>query len=327
MIIRFSLRYCAILKKSSTNKEKFNIDKSKYGVIMSAYRGVQNLKPEKDNFIMKKSLNAWTVDDTYDFEKTFAAVKGAGFDGIELNVDAVGRSAHSITMETTDEELLEIRALSEKYGLPVVSISTSLTNGGNCAPEYWDEYRALIRKQLLAAKLLGAKGILTAPADSRGSATLAKARKSTVDFYKEMKDEIEKTGLIVGLENVWNGLFTSPFDMISVIDEIGSPNVKAYFDAGNMIAFSCSEHWAEALAGYIAFVHVKDYHRNGGINSGGVWKEITEGDANWEKIIREIKKGGFDGYVTGEVSGKTPDMTNEEYYARVAGNIAEIISY
>ncbi len=276
---------------------------------------------------MKKALNAWTVDSSYDFEKTFEAVKQAGFDGIELNIDAVGRSAHSITMETTEKELLEIRAISEKYDLPVISISTSLTNGGNCAPEYWDEYRALIRKQLLAAKTLGAKGILTAPAASRGTATLAAARKNTVRFFKEMKDEIEKTGLIVGLENVWNGLFISPFDITSVLDEIASPNVKAYFDAGNMIAFSCSEHWTEVLAGYIGFVHVKDYHRAGGINSGGEWKEITEGDANWKKIIPELKKGGFDGYLTGEVFGKADDMTNEEYYARVAGNISEIISY
>lgn len=282
------------------------------------------IKEETD---MKKSLNAWTVEPEFDFEATFAAVKKAGFDGIELNVDAPGHSAHSITMEMTVKELLEIRALSEKYSLPVVSISTSLTNGLNCAPEYWDEYRALIRHQLLAAKILGAKGILTAPADSKGNATLKTARKSTVDFFKEMKSEIEKTGLIVGLENVWNGLFTSPFDMTSVIDEIDSPNVKAYFDAGNMIAFSCSEHWAEVLAGYVAFVHVKDFHRNSCINSGGVFKEITEGDADWEKIIRELKKGGFDGYVTGEVNGKTPEMTPDEYYANVCANIAEIIKY
>ena len=102
---------------------------------------------------------------------------------------------------------------------------------------------------------------------------------------------------------------------------------KAYFDAGNMIAFSCSEHWAEVLAGYVAFVHVKDFHRNNGVNSGGVLKEITEGDANWEKIIHELKKGGFDGYVTGEVNGKTPEMTPDQYYANVCANIAEIIKY
>ncbi len=276
---------------------------------------------------MKKALNAWTVDPSYDFEKTFSAVKNAGFDGIELNIDTNGSSAHSLTPETDKETLLSLRALSEKYGLKVVSVSTSLTNGGNCAPEYWDEYRSLIRKQLEAAKLLGAEGILTAPAASRGDTTLYMSRRNTVRFFKDMKDEIEESGLIVGLENVWNGLFISPFDMTSVLDDIGSDNIKAYFDAGNMIAFSCSEHWAEALAGYVGFVHVKDYKRSNGINSGGVWKDITEGDADWKKIIPALEKGGFDGYLTGEVFKSSDEMTCEEYYSKVARNISEIIGY
>lgn len=277
---------------------------------------------------MKKALNAWTVDPAYDFEKTFSSVKNAGFDGIELNIDAKGSSAHSLAPDTDEETLRSLRSLSEKYDLKIVSVSTSLTNGGNCAPEYWDDYRALIRKQLEAARLLGADGILTAPAASRGSATLVEARKNTVRFFRDMKEEIEGTGLTVGLENVWNGLFISPFDMTSVLDEIGSKNVKAYFDAGNMIAFSCSEHWAEALEGYVGFVHVKDYKRNNGINSGGVWKDVTEGDANWRLIIPALEKGGYDGYLTGEVFKDSSDnMTNEEYYAKVARNISEIISY
>ena len=41
---------------------------------------------------MKRALNAWTVDSALSMEETFAAVAAAGFEGIELNVDAEGKS-------------------------------------------------------------------------------------------------------------------------------------------------------------------------------------------------------------------------------------------
>ncbi len=275
---------------------------------------------------MKKSLNAWTVEGSLNFEETFAAVSAAGFDGIELNVDSSG--VHSITMSTTKEEFAAIRALSEKYNLPVVSISTSLWGAKMSHPDEWEAGRALMRKQLEAAAELGAGGILVVPGGGMNSEyTLAAARKNSIEFMKSMKDEIEEIGIFVGVENVWNGFFLSPYDMASFIDEVGSPKIGAYLDAGNMLAFSISEYWVEVLGSRIGCVHVKDYLRNGGLNSGGTWQDITHGSANWKAIIPELKKAGFDGYLTGEVFKADADMSWPDYYKKVAGEIAEICTY
>ena len=275
---------------------------------------------------MKKSLNAWTVDGSLGMEAMFEAVSRAGFDGIELNVDRPG-GAHALSMETTKEELAGIRALSEKYSLPVVSISTSLSGGMSGIPERWGEYRRLLRKQIEIAKALGASGILTVPGGMGGDITLKTARENSIAFYRSVRDEIEESGIFVGLENVWNGFFLSPFDMTSMLEEIGSKKIGAYFDAGNMLAFSVSEYWAEVLAGWIGCVHVKDYQRAGGINSGGEFVDITHGSANWKAIVPALKKGGFDGYLTGEVGKSDPDMSWDDYYKKVAGEIGEIIRY
>ncbi|MBQ3638613.1 MAG: sugar phosphate isomerase/epimerase [Clostridia bacterium] len=275
---------------------------------------------------MKKSLNAWTVDGSLGMEAMFEAVSRAGFDGIELNVDRPG-GAHALSMETTKEELAGIRALSEKYSLPVVSISTSLSGGMSGIPERWGEYRRLLRKQIEIAKALGASGILTVPGGMGGDITLKTARENSIAFYRSVRDEIEESGIFVGLENVWNGFFLSPFDMTSMLEEIGSKKIGAYFDAGNMLAFSVSEYWAEVLAGWIGCVHVKDYKRAGGINSGGEFVDITHGSANWKAIVPALKKGGFDGYLTGEVGKSDPDMSWDDYYKKVAGEIGEIIQY
>lgn len=274
---------------------------------------------------MKKSLNAWTVEGSLNFEETFAAVSAAGFDGIELNVD--GSGAHSITLSTTKEEFAAIRTLSAKYNLPVVSISTSLWGAKMGHPDEWDAGRELMRKQLEAASELGAKGILVVPGGMGGEYTLSTVRKNSIDFMKSMKDEIEATGIFVGVENVWNGFFLSPYDMASFIDEVGSKKIGAYLDAGNMLAFSVSEYWVEVLGSSIGCVHVKDYKRNGGLNSGGTWQDITHGSANWQAIIPALKKAGFDGYLTGEVFKADDNMTFENYYKKVAGEIATIISY
>ncbi len=274
---------------------------------------------------MKKSLNAWTVEGSLNFEEMFAAVSAAGFDGIELNVD--GSGAHSLTLSTTKEEFAAIRALSEKYNLPVVSISTSLWGAKMGHPDEWEAGRTLMLKQLEAAKELGANGILVVPGGMGGDYTLAAVRKNSIEFMESMKADIEEIGIFVGVENVWNGFFLSPYDMASFIDEVGSPKIGAYLDAGNMLAFSVSEYWVEVLGNRIGCVHVKDYLRNGGLNSGGTWQDITHGSANWQAIIPALRKAGFDGYLTGEVGKADPNMTYADYYKKVAGEIATIIEY
>jgi len=276
---------------------------------------------------MKKSLNAWSLEGNLSFEESFAAVKNAGFDGIELNLDANGSSQHSLSLDDGEERYAEIRALSEKYQLPVVSISTSM--GGQLGaedPAVVERMDKVLFKQIEAAKALGAKGILTVPGGMNGDITLNRARRNSIEFLKARLEKIEASGIIVGVENVWNGFFLSPYDMASFIDEIGSDYVGAYFDAGNMLAFSVSEYWVEVVGSRIKFVHVKDYKRNGGLNSGGTWQDITHGSADWSKIIPALKAAGFDGYLTGEVfsDGTVPFP---DYYTKVAGEIASIIEY
>lgn len=275
---------------------------------------------------MKKSLNAWSVEKALNFEETFRAVSEAGFDGIELNMDAPG-TPHGLSMEFTQADYDRIRGLSEKYNLPVVSISTSLSAGMSGIPAKHEDYRRLLLKQIEAAKALGAGGILTSPGGMGGDITLAGARRNTIAFFKNHKQELEDQGIFVGLENVWNGFFLSPFDMVSLFEEVGSSSIGAYFDAGNMIAFSVSEYWVEVLGKWIGYVHVKDYLRNKGLNSGGTWKDLTHGSADWHAIIPALRKAGFDGYLTGEVFKSDPDMSYADYYKKVASEIGEVITY
>lgn len=272
---------------------------------------------------MKKGLNAWTVNESYDFEQTFAAVAKAGFDGIELNVDMPGRSAHSLTLGTTKEEFAGIRELSKKHSLPVISISSSI-NGLSGNRALHGEYKKLLFKQIEAAKELGATGILTVPSGMSNTITMKEAYEASSDFYKSICKEVEAEGILVCLENVAAHRFLlSPYDFVSLVDQTGSPCFGSYFDAGNVLRVSEAEYWAEVLGNRIKFVHVKDYART------SVWEieraPLGDGCGNWPGIIAELKKAGFDGYLTAEVPAKHGFESDDAYYADVARRVDRLI--
>ena len=237
------------------------------------------------------------------FSEMFRIISDAGFHGIELNVDGKNSSNHSLTMDTSKDTFKEIRNLSQDYNLKIPSISTSLTGGKLASLDKTtrEAGKDIIRKQLECAAELGAGGILTVPGGKSEGLSFIEAYENSLNTIMELKSEIESIKINVGLENVWNGFFVSPFDMKNFIDEINSPYVGAYFDVGNVIAFSDAEDWIEILGPRIQKIHVKDFKRNGGINRGGLFVNLLEGDVNWDKVIPALRKIGFDGYLTAEL--------------------------
>ena len=278
---------------------------------------------------MKKALNAWTVDSKVGFRDMFSQLKEAGFDGVELNVDEAGHSDHSLTIETTDSELAEIKALSEEFQLPVTSISTSMLGGYRMGAVDEDDRelaRTVIRTQLKCAKALNAPGILIVPGGVPQQASFTRAYEQSMKMIEELKPDIDQARVNVGLENVWNGFFMSPFDMAKFIDNADHPFICAYYDVGNVIAFSWSEYWIDVLGNRIRHVHVKDFKRGsesyGGLNTGGTFVDLLEGDVNWKAVMPALRAAGYDGYLVAEVFSDTPDLN---YYKSIADAIGKII--
>jgi len=279
---------------------------------------------------MKKSINAWSVDSKTDFEDMFAQIKKAGFDGIELNIDAKPGSAHSLSMETTDKELADIKAISEKYDLPAVSISTSLwwsVNMGSASVENRDNSKKLLEKQLICAKTLGASGILVVPGGISDDVSIAEAYKNSRETLEYCKNLIEEYKIKVGVENVWNQFFMSPFDMANFIDSLDCEYITAYYDVGNNVAFSWSEDWIDILGNRISHIHIKDFKRSDGFNSGGTWVDLLQGDTNFKKIIPALRKTGWDGYLTAEIGKSDDSQTFGEFYGQTAEIEEKIIGF
>lgn len=251
---------------------------------------------------MKKCINAWSIPSNVPFEEMFKQIKTAGFDGIELNIDASGSSAHALSVDTTPEELKKIKDIAEKYELTIPSISTSQYRGflGSCSKENNETAKNLLRKQLEFAAAFGSTGILVVPGGISKEVSLKKSYEDAFETLSSMKSELNDSKIWVGLENVWNTFFMSPFDMKNFIDDLNIKSIGAYFDVGNVVSFSEPEHWIEILGNRIKKIHVKDYARCGRIYTGN-FVNLLEGTFSWKNTMVALKDAGYDDYLTVEL--------------------------
>jgi len=275
--------------------------------------------------MMKSALNAWSCPNDMDFKAMFQALKKAGFDGVELNLDLPGRSAHSLTLDTTERQLQEIKAISQDCNLPIASISSSLYQSetlGADDPAARAHTRLILETQLRFADTLGATGILIVPGGITENRSILKAWENCQESLLKMKDVIAGGKAMVGVENVWNNFFLSPVEMARFIDELNIPHLGAYFDVGNVAIFSWPEYWIEALGKRIVKVHVKDFKKSG--SNAGHFVNLLEGSIRWDKVMQALRNAGYDDYLTAELAGmpNTP-----EYLFNITKNaLDEIIS-
>lgn len=263
----------------------------------------------------------------------FKNLSECGFSAAELNIDREGASAHSLTMDTTEAELYDIKKEADSCGISIAGVSTSLYGGlmGSPVKEEREEAKAVLRKQLTAAAALGAECVLAVPgADIAGGADIAEAYQNAYQTLSEMKAEIEEAKIYVCLENVWNAFFTSAFDMKNFIDRLDSPYIKAYYDVGNTVAFSDTVSWINILGERIKRVHIKGYKRNigvfGALNGGGDFVDLLDGDIDWRGVINALKKAGYESFLTAEVAPTKKYADMREYYKKVSEEEDKILS-
>jgi len=272
---------------------------------------------------MKKSLNAWSVPKDVGFEEMFSALKGAGFDGVELNLDPAGHGNHILSLDTPASRLEDIRAISRQTGLAVSGISSSMwgmttlgsSNGEIPAPR-------LMERQIELARALGTDGILVVPGGISESCSIREAWTHAAGELEKCRALIEQGGVRVGVENVWNNFFLSPFEMARFIDEMSMANLGAYFDVGNVALFSYPEYWIDILGERIVRIHVKDFRRTG--SNAGYFCNLLEGSVRFEKVVAALRTVGYDGYLTAELDAMP--RTPAYLYDITAGALERIIA-
>ena len=253
---------------------------------------------------MKKGINIWSFVGKSNKEAMKLA-KDAGFEGIELALCGDGE----ISMTSSDEELLSIRAYADELGIKIPSLSSGLCwTYSLTADDPEERQRAfdMVVRQLYCAKMIGAETVLVIP----GSVSVEFAPEwGVVDYdvvwdraleqVKKLAPIAEEMGVQIGLENVWNKFLLSPLEMRNFIDAVGSKWVGAYFDTGNVVYSGYPEQWIKILGKRIFKVHFKDYRRNpGGLNA---FVDLLAGDVDWKAVRAAFEAIGYDGWAAGEM--------------------------
>ena len=214
--------------------------------------------------MMKKGISIWSFpNDT--LKNNFQLAKKAGFEGVEVALDATGE----VSLESTEKDLLQVKRQAEDSGIALYSIASGLYW------EYWlnDDDEAvrkkakdIVKKQLECASILGCESILVIPGTVNADfAAPGKVIDYETTYHRsleailELKEYAEQYKVEIGLENVWNKFLVSPMEMRDFIDKVGSKYVGSYFDVGNVLFNGYPEHWITILGDRIKKVHFKDY--------------------------------------------------------------------
>ena len=246
--------------------------------------------------LTKKSLKYGMIKEDISVMDKFKLIKELGFDGIELDSPN----------ELDEQEILEAK---EASGLEIPGVVNSLhwkKPLSHPDPKVRAECLASIETALKATKVYGGTTVLLVPAVVNAEISYADAYKRSQEEIRKLLPIAEETGIKIALENVWNNFLISPVEAARYVDEFESEMIGWYFDVGNIVRYGWPHHWVEALGPRILKVDIKEYSRKKQLDEG-IWKgfqvELGEGDSEWEKVNKALKKVGYTGWGSAEMRG------------------------
>lgn len=245
---------------------------------------------------LKKSLKFGMVKEDLSILDKFKLLKDVGFDGVELE------TPNTLPMK----EVLQAR---DKTGLEIPGVVCGATWKSQLShrdPAVRENGVKLVKQSLNDCKQYGGTTVLVIPGVVSEETSYQDAYVRSQAEIRKLFSEVEKTGIKIAFENVWNNFLLSPLECARYVDEINHPMIAWYFDVGNVVRYGWPEHWIEVLDKRILKLDVKEYSRKIHFEEGA-WKgfdvELLEGDCNWPVVNAALRKIGYSGWASAEVPG------------------------
>jgi L-ribulose-5-phosphate 3-epimerase len=269
-----------------------------------------------NNVSLKKGLGFGMIKEDLSLADKFKLVKDLGFDGIEFNSPT----------EFNKSEILEAKAKSGIELPSVVNKDHWAKPLSDPDPKVREQCIQSIAQSLQDIKDFGGDTVLVVPGVVNEKVSYEQAYNTSLNSIRELIPYAEKTGMQIGLENVWNNFILSPVEAKRFVDEINHPLVGWYFDIGNILRYGWPEHWIKTLNSRIMKLHIKEFSREL-MNKEGLWAgfkvDLLEGDNNWPVVMKTISEINYKGgWLTAEVSGG-----DRIHLKKISEQMDKIISY
>ena len=198
------------LKKTSLGLAATSISASAYSASSSF---VQRNDTPPVQLKLKKSLKFGMVKEDLSILDKFKMLKDVGFDGVELE------TPNSFPMK----EVLQAR---DKTGLEIPGVVCGATWKAQLShrdPAVREEGVRLVKQSLNDCKAYGGTTVLVIPGVCNAETSYQDAYVRSQAEVRKLFSEVEKTGIKIAFENVWNNFLLSPLECARYVDEINHP--------------------------------------------------------------------------------------------------------
>ncbi len=276
--------------------------------------------------IPKKGLSQLCFPKSTSVKRIIELAHKAGFEGVEFktNIDS------EIRFDSSREDVRKIYSLLKDYSLEGASVS----NGANWSHPLSSldenvrkkgiEY---VKKTIDVAYWLEADTILLVPGNVTKDTRYDLAWKNSLDAVVEAGKHAVDRGVTIAIEEVWNKLIFTPFEMERFVEEankrIGEKIIGVYFDTANILPFGYPEHWITYLGKKIKRIHIKDFR---GENPSLVYSVFPPyGSVDWPKVMNALKEIGYDSFLTAEIPiSNIVEETAAQYISNMISDLIKL---
>jgi sugar phosphate isomerase/epimerase len=226
----------------------------------------------------KLAVCDWTIGKTAD-PGSFEIAKRIGLDGVQVDF---GRGDNSLPL--FDEELQD-KMLDEasKHKIEIASLAMGALNN----VPYKSDMRAerWVRQGIRVAETMGVKVILLAFFGEGDLQNDQQGVNTVVQRLRQVSTDAEMAGVTLGIES-----WLSAAQHIDIIERVGSPAVKVYYDVGNSHKAGYDIYKEiRQLGSLICEFHAKDYDDLYG-----------KGSIDFEEVRRAMDDIGYRGWLVME---------------------------
>ena len=217
-----------------------------------------------------------------------------GFEGVQLDIGSYTRNFPK-TKRCVQDAYLET---AEKFGIQYTAIACNELDNYDMVAQKGFTERAIAFKTITSAiDAAGAMRIPIVMVQSFNASAIETGQdfERAVNVIRRVSDyALEKGEITLGLENL-----LSVENLLRLINQVGNPNVKIYFDTQNYYLHEKADvaTMVEPLISHICEVHVKDGYASDIEPSGAL---LGEGDSGFLDTIAELRKCGYSGWFISE---------------------------
>lgn len=239
------------------------------------------------------------MPDHLSWKEKFLAAKEAGYDFVEISIDASEAKIQRVYM--TKEERFELVSCMYETDMPLHTMNmSSLTKYslGNDKPEYEKRGMEIIENAIQLALDLGVRIVMIPGYDVFYEPSDYDTKKRYMENLKKVVNMAEKAGVVLGFETMENEFMNTVEKAMKYVTLIDSPYLKIYPDSGNLTnaAVNYKNDVIEDLElgrGHVVALHLKE-------TVPGRFREVPygTGHVNFEEMIKKAWDMGVRKYVT-----------------------------